>query len=260
MPRSILWAGHSSKKRTPSFPSHREIRILIFPSYVTADYERHTFSVSQCTWDAAAKEDIIPIYPPSPTNGTGSPSDITSSSTFPLSAGAIAGIVIGITATLVLLAMLNLFFIRKRRRAQNAGLLAAAAVEASSFLKPELDAEESRLKIAAQEVDGQGAGIYPEVEGRAIHEAEGEGRMAVEMGGGEWCVYEMPAREEVAAEMGEKEIYELRDRPGDVVGESGGVIQKRDVMAQERGVAAPERDDASSIQEERHFSVARAHS
>jgi hypothetical protein len=155
--------------------------------------------------------------------------------------------------------MLILFFIRERRRAQNAGLLAAAA-KASSFLKPELDAQESRLKIAVQEADGQGTEIYSEVEGRMIHEAEGEGRMAVEMGGGEWCVYEMPAREEVAAEIGEREICGMGDRLGDVVGESGGVIQKKDVMAQERGVAAPERDDASSIQEERHFSVGIAHS
>jgi hypothetical protein len=153
-----------------------------------------------------------------------------------------------------------ILFIRKRRRAQKANLLAAAAAEASGFLKPELDAQESRLKIAPQEIGGQGTEVYSEVEGRTIHEVEGKGMMAVEMGDGEWCVYEMPAREEVAAEMGEREIYEMGDWRGDVVGESGSVIQKRDVVAQERDVAAPERDDASSIQEECHFSVGRAHS
>jgi hypothetical protein len=251
MTRSIPWAGHSSKKRTPLFLLHREICILIIPSYVTADYERHNFSVSQCTWDAVAKEDIIPIYPPSPTNGTGSPSDITSSSAFPLSAGIIAGIAIGIAAILVLLAILILILIRKRRRAQNANRLAAAA-EANGFLKPELDAQEPPLKIAVQELDGQGTKVCSEVEGRMIYEAEGEGRMAVEIGGGEWCVYEMPAKEEVAAEIGETDIYDIGDRPGDVVGESGGVVSKRDI--------AQERDDTSSIQEERHFSVGRAHS
>jgi hypothetical protein len=63
----------------------------------------------------------------------------------------------------------------------------------------------------------------------------------------------MSAREEVVAEMGEREIYEMGGGRGDVVGESGGVIQKRNVVAQER-------DDASSIQEEHHFSVGRVHS
>jgi hypothetical protein len=98
------------------------------------------------------------------------------------------------------------------------------------------------------------------VEGRTIYEAEGEWRIAAEMGGGEWCIYEMPAREEVAAEMGEREIYEMGDERGGVVGESGGVVEKRDVVAQERVAAEAERDDASSIQEEHHFSVGRAHS
>jgi len=101
-------------------------------------------------------------------------------------------------------------------------------------------------------VDGQGTKVYSEVEGRTIYEAEGEWRIAAEMGGGEWCIYEMPAREEVAAEMG--------DGRGGVVGESGGMVETRDVVAQERVAVEAERDDASSIQEEHHFSVGRAHS
>lgn len=82
-------------------------------------------------------------------------------------------------------------------------------------------------------MDGQGTKVYPEVEGRTIYEAEGEWRIAAEMSGGEWCIYEMPANEEVAAEMGEREIYEMGDGRGGVLEESGGVVEKRDVVAQE---------------------------
>lgn len=190
-------------------------------SYVIADYERRNFSVSQCNWDAAATSNIVPILKPvvktTPDSGSGSSdpaNNSASSSSVPV--GAIAGGAVGGVAVVALACFLLYWYCikpRKRRRTE-----AAAAADATTepeqripsppnplFLKPELDSEEVRHAQEMEahknqwisEADGGGLGT-----GSFIYELDGKkGVWAVEADGTPVEVHEMPAVEEVAAEL-----------------------------------------------------------
>ncbi|KAI8934836.1 hypothetical protein NX059_008516 [Plenodomus lindquistii] len=89
-------------------------RTLLQESYLTVDYERGNFSLSQATWpDPLPAANIITIT--SPNSNQSNP---LSSSSSGLSTGAIVGIAIG-AASLVLLALLAVFLFRRRRRNNN---------------------------------------------------------------------------------------------------------------------------------------------
>ncbi|KAJ3466473.1 hypothetical protein MRS44_004037 [Fusarium solani] len=97
-------------------------RTFLQEAYLTADYERHVFNVSQCTWDGVAEETLVTILPKSSQSGSNSdggkdsdPSDDSSDNKAQnsLSTGAIIGIVIGVVAVI---AAAGAFFIIRRRR------------------------------------------------------------------------------------------------------------------------------------------------
>ena len=92
--------------------------------YLIADYERQNFSVSQCKWDANTQSHIVAIKPP----GYNTPSPHHG-----LSAGAIAGTVIGCVAFFVLLVLLGIW-LKRRKRPQ--------PTEQVPILVQELDAKE----------------------------------------------------------------------------------------------------------------------
>jgi hypothetical protein len=77
-------------------------------SYLTADYERRTFNVSQCTWVEGAEESIFIITSKDADSSSSSSSGFdpgrsskVSLSSLSLSSGAMAGIVIGAVVPLV---------------------------------------------------------------------------------------------------------------------------------------------------------------
>lgn len=99
-------------------------------SYLTVDYERGRFNVSQCSWVEGAEEQIITNYPTTSNSSSESGSDPTSSPPSPseaepggintnsgISGGAVAGIVVGIVA-FVLLAAIFWIVLRRRRAAK----------------------------------------------------------------------------------------------------------------------------------------------
>ncbi|KAI8680822.1 Peptidase A1 domain-containing protein [Fusarium sp. Ph1] len=97
-------------------------RTFLQEAYLTADYERHVFNISQCTWDGGADETLVTILPKSSQSGSNSdggkdsdPSDDSSDNKAQnsLSTGAIVGIVIGVVAVI---AAAGAFFIIRRRR------------------------------------------------------------------------------------------------------------------------------------------------
>ncbi|KAJ4240456.1 hypothetical protein NW757_012421 [Fusarium falciforme] len=102
-------------------------RTFLQEAYLTADYERHVFNVSQCTWDGGAEETLVTILPKgsrsgsTPDDGKNSdpsdqdPPDDSSDNKAQnsLSTGAIIGIVIGVVAVI---AAAGTFIIVRRRR------------------------------------------------------------------------------------------------------------------------------------------------
>jgi hypothetical protein len=88
---NTLWDAHSFKKRK-WLPRKRdrgpvETTTDIISRYLTADYERRIFKVSQCTWVAGADENVVTI--------TSKDTAVGGDSIASFSGGVIAGIVVG---------------------------------------------------------------------------------------------------------------------------------------------------------------------
>lgn len=166
-------------------------RTFLQEAYLTVDYERGNFSVSQCTWVDGAASVIVPILSKSAaavTTGAASASSTAiSTPSSGISGGAIAGVVIAIVAVLALLAG-ALFWWLRRRRLQAAQ---AAAPTAAGAQDPDHDKSDARTleqlsqthaelppdsQIYQLNADGKlwdshelgGSSITPEIEGRNI--------------------------------------------------------------------------------------------
>lgn len=122
--------------------------VLIHCSYLTADYERKVFNVSACVWNEGADENIVTILSKdsgSATSGGGDGNgdgsgggDSSSSKSSHLGSGAIAGIVVGSIAAVLLIIGIAVFVIlRKRRKWMKKGYAVAA---------PRAEPDESVLK------------------------------------------------------------------------------------------------------------------
>ncbi|GKU06021.1 acid protease [Fusarium langsethiae] len=106
-------------------------RVFLQEAYLTVDYERGIFNVSQCAWVEGAKQHLVTITsrdededPPTDTvttggkGGTASTNRETSDSTSlrqSLSSGVIAGTVIGVVAGLVIVASASYVLVSRRR-------------------------------------------------------------------------------------------------------------------------------------------------
>jgi hypothetical protein len=158
-------------------------RAFFQEAYVIADYDRKNFSVSQCIWNSAP-QDIVTIIPPQinpiPSNGT------STSHTVPV--GAIAGGAVGGGVLIISLLLLLFFWWRPRNKKRKAAELAETGrirQQENIIVKPELEST-----AVAYSPD-----IYAfETDGKSVNPA-------VEIGTIPSVWHEMPAREEVAAEM-----------------------------------------------------------
>lgn len=146
----------------------------MFPRYLIADYERRNFSVSQCSWDPGAQENIVAIESPAKSEASGKP--IAGTSTTALTSGRIAGIVVGSTVGLLL--VLFLAFVGKRKltgklNAEIHGMTELAANNAPCL--PEAETPNAKM----QELDG-GSNVKSEIDGRRYLGAELEARGEIE--------------------------------------------------------------------------------
>ena len=99
-------------------------RTLLQEAYLIVDYERANFTVAPVTFpDPLPAAQIVTIHPPT----AGEINNGSSSS--PLGAGAIAGIVVGVVFLLVLFGLAAFFFIRKRHRSTQKYELAATEIK-----------------------------------------------------------------------------------------------------------------------------------
>lgn len=175
-------------------------RTFFQEAYVTADYERRTFTVSQCTWDPSAKQNVTTI------ESLADQQAPTRPDSHHISGGAIAGITVGGVLGVAAIVSLGIFFYRR---------VAAHHQRKDEFDKPELNyrpTESFGDEHVGQEIDGQqylGAEIDSkplpghELNGNRLlgHELVGNGRIGHELDSGEHGSAEMPARDMPSAEL-----------------------------------------------------------
>lgn len=178
-------------------------RTFFQEAYVTADYERRTFTVSQCTWDPNARQNITMI------KSLADQQVPTRSDSHHISGGAIAGIVLGSIFGVAAIVGLGFFLYRR---------FAAHHHETDEFEKPELDSSQQFRtglvgdKHTGQEIDGKhyiGAEVDSkrlpghEIDGKRFlgHELAGNVKMGHELDSGQHGSAEMPAREMPSAEL-----------------------------------------------------------
>jgi len=158
-------------------------RTFLQEAYLTADYERSKFTVSQVRWDPNANQQIIAI--PSVNSSSNSTAPPTSNpSHHSLSTGAIVGAAIG-AFIIVLLAIAGAFFTIKRRR--------------------EKKKVSDEVAFPPDNKEGNVGGF-----GKAELDAQGTASPGVEIGGTEAEKYEMIAAAQVAKAAAEPEpIFEM---------------------------------------------------
>lgn len=178
-------------------------RTFFQEAYVTVDYERRTFTVSQCTWDPTAQQNITAI------KSLADQKIPTRSDSNHISGGAIAGIVVGSIFGVAATVGLGIFLYRR---------FAAHHHEADEFEKPELESSQqfpTELvgdRQLGQEIDGKhyiGAEIDSkhlpghEIDGKQFsgHELVGNVKLDRELDSGQHGFAEMPAREMPSAEL-----------------------------------------------------------
>jgi Eukaryotic aspartyl protease len=130
-------------------------RAFLQEAYVTTHYESRTFNVSQCIFDDTASPHVIALPPNLPTSATSSGSKGSGSgsgSHKKLGGGAIAGIVIGAVAGLLLLGALIFFCLRRRKREPEAPSTLPVEIDAGKRIEPPGSAQASNY---ASEVDGK---------------------------------------------------------------------------------------------------------
>lgn len=175
---------------------------MTFHRYLIADYERRNFSVSQCSWNAGAQQDIVAITSLSETVLSSGTKVLHSRG---LSSGKIAGIVIGgLAGLLIMLAIIM--------KAKGVGL----SPWKMGKQHQELEASEKSVMVDETgtkicEVDGRGhkgheidGYQYPghEIDGQKIpgHEL-GAVELSQELEGNETPKHELPALEFPGGEM-----------------------------------------------------------
>lgn len=122
--------------------------------YLVADYERRNFSVSQCSWNPEARENIVAISSPANAEANGKTITGTSTNAHALSSGRIAGIVVGSTVGLLLILFLAVVGKRKLTTKLDMGLHRKPELAASNA--PNLSDERSNANISGIDQDNNG--------------------------------------------------------------------------------------------------------
>ena len=210
-------------------------RAFLQEAYLTADYDRRTFTVSQAAWVAGAQSKINPILSPSQSiansglsnGGNNSTGNSTPSSSVPV--GAIAGGAVGgVVLLIIVVALVFIYCIKPRRRKAEVGQAAADAEDyeatnpttgervspAQMFTgyKAELDSTQT---IPKHEMDAGPAQWAVEADGleRMRYEVDGTTYVYEKDGGGRTIMYEHDAKDKgvwlVEADGNPVQIHEM---------------------------------------------------
>ncbi|KAM3073700.1 hypothetical protein ACMFMG_004417 [Clarireedia jacksonii] len=123
-------------------------RAFLQEAYLTVDYERKNFSVSQCTWNDGAASELSTIISPSlisnsssATSGTGS--HVSSNHNKPISVGLICGLVALIVVAIAIIGFI-IFYLRRRKLAASTNEVALRGMSRDDSVKSEPYATASR--------------------------------------------------------------------------------------------------------------------
>jgi hypothetical protein len=145
-------------------------RTFLQEAYVTADYNSRTFNVSQCIFDDTASAHVVAIpsnLPNSTSGGNSTGSGTGSGSHKSLGGGAIAGIVIGALAAILLGIALIFFCIRRRRREPARPSTPVAEIDTGKRVEGgPSSAYSAQASAFTSEVSGQDAKV--EIQGNPI--------------------------------------------------------------------------------------------
>lgn len=167
-------------------------RTFLQSAYLSVDYDRNTFNLSQAIYPSSSTSaNIMPILPQrneTLSGGNGGPSKSSSK----IGTGAIAGIAVGAVAGIVIIA-LGIFMLYRRKKKQK-------SVEESHELE---DTDATNIGRVEAEGDDRkyevGEGLRHEVDGDSHQKVElyagGEQQKPAEVDGQGRLIYEMPADE-----------------------------------------------------------------
>ncbi|KAJ4373945.1 hypothetical protein N0V83_002684 [Neocucurbitaria cava] len=181
-------------------------RAFLQSAYLSADYERNTFSLSQALYPSSStKENIISILPPGLLNSDPGSSDNSTDSNKKLGAGVIAGIAAGGVVALVGLAAM-IFLLRRRSKAKKAKAHELEDTDIQNSMSHEVHGDDLKHELGGGLKHELAGDSDPKIELYASNEQE----KPVEVADTQIQVYELPAYERKHVEMeGEGHIKEM---------------------------------------------------
>ena len=147
-------------------------RTFFQEAYISIDYERSQFNVSQRNWDSSAPTHLVPI--PEYDGSAAVVGSGSESSSKGLSSGAIAGIVVGAVAVLVLVAILLVFLFRRRSLASKrhkGEKLDSDAGSTNNNTSPSGRGQETTV-IPKAELEGSAPPVLPPIASGALSSSE----------------------------------------------------------------------------------------
>ncbi|KAF2419597.1 acid protease [Tothia fuscella] len=204
-------------------------RTFLQEAYLTVDWERQNFSISQCKWLEGAASLLVPIESANGTSSSGTMGGVAtpSNTSSKVSVGAIAGIVIAVVAILVLTGLWAFFHFRRKAERERRIKLAeeeAAAKKPGETESSKGDEEQSNTLVfpkaeleantpVRHEADdgtyykpGGKGGVSGTSSSAALVESDSKEREIFEMPG------DMPARQEAdGRQLSEKDVIRARE-------------------------------------------------
>ncbi|KAF2192237.1 acid protease [Zopfia rhizophila CBS 207.26] len=168
-------------------------RTFLQSAYISADYDRGSFNLSQALYPSSATAaNVIPILPPrNETNSPGGGSNGNKSSKSGLPIGAIIGIALGAVVLIAILATIIFIMRRRKKNAKKPEAHELEDTDAKNNQRHEVTGDGLKYEV--------GEGLRHEVGGDSHHKIElsagGEQQKPVEADSGSLAVYEMPAEE-----------------------------------------------------------------
>lgn len=178
-------------------------RAFLQSAYLSADYERNTFNLSQAIYPSSAtKANIVPIFPVDIRVNPGTDSGNSSSR---LSTGVIAGIAVGGAGGLALIVGIA-FLLHRRKKDKKAKSHELEDTDVQNFMSHEVDGDGRRHELGGGLKHELVGDMSPKIELYASEEQE----KPAEIADTQIEVYELPAHEKKHVEMeGEGHLKEL---------------------------------------------------